>query len=862
MKDKRSRKRKWLDIISNIIILGTFFYPFIKAKTQRYNALEYFIIMVKSGNRGQRFLADFGRVSCIEELNIPVDSITTIWFGILLCLCLGGLLTGICLLISLRRTPPTIVEAVRLVVMFLAACTGPQFALFITLEIMLYPLVFSLMTLGFFISVKTVDAITKEGERIRQERRIEKEKRARLAFPGRYSKTFYRLIWKNAVGQIREVVILAFSSTLIMSFIIAALGLRDIWSGNVRAVLSEGGMDGVTTIVFNFMIVFFIVSVMLLALCFQYYWKERLKNNGVLSTLGMRKTTLGRIIRIEVLLCSFFSIVVGAILGSIEIKLIKIYGSVRWKNFSMDGGFGVSVYLIGTLIVVVILWFAYRFGKDRYNAKDTIDTRGLALQKEHIPGKIAGVLAVAGALFMMAGGVGFSLRRTGEGTLVLAIIFLGILLALKGIASILLKREVRVPKLHIKNMVKNQLLRYRFQTITNYLLVLTMIHISVLFFFMLQVGSTKVYQSPEERYPYDYMCLTYQEENEQIEETLTTYQAKYQVIPMMRATAYENTTNLLFTGNGKQSFFEGVNIGISESSYRVLKEAVGKEPKKNLGLDKAGKRIHIVYQQDKATKSQPIDWLPFEIIPHVRLGTRAQLGIEDYPGREIAGEEVESLTGCFQNGRLENLIVFSDEYFEENYQSGQVESVNQMWLITVPKDQKKALEKALDQFAAAHKEADQTREYEDSRIQCLYKKGVYKDQDYEKILYRVVTTLVMIALTVMSGVTMLLKVEAELPDTKKRYEFYKQFGMHQKERNGYLRREVARFYYIPILLSAFIAPLLTGIVLKLRCYSGGDMLTYGKMICPYAGAYLMIQILICVILQKYMIGKVEGKHGK
>ena len=33
--------------------------------------------------------------------------------------------------------------------------------------------------------------------------------------------------------------------------------------------------------------------------------------------------------------------------------------------------------------------------------------------------------------------------------------------------------------------------------------------------------------------------------------------------------------------------------------------------------------------------------------------------------RNVAGEEIGSLIGCFRQGNLENLVVFSDVYFEE-----------------------------------------------------------------------------------------------------------------------------------------------------------------------------------------------------
>ena len=52
---------------------------------------------------------------------------------------------------------------------------------------------------------------------------------------------------------------------------------------------------------------------------------------------------------------------------------------------------------------------------------------------------------------------------------------------------------------------------------------------------------------------------------------------------------------------------------------------------------------------------------------------RAKLDSPTYIQRTIAGEEFGSLIGCFRQGKLENVVVFSDEYFKKCAKS--VESI-------------------------------------------------------------------------------------------------------------------------------------------------------------------------------------------
>ena len=137
---------------------------------------------------------------------------------------------------------------------------------------------------------------------------------------------------------------------------------------------------------------------------------------------------------------------------------------------------------------------------------------------------------------------------------------------------------------------------------------------------------------------------------------------------MVRATTIDNTERL--EGPFDLGWQQGQNIGISESSYRKLKKAVGEKPKKHLNLDKNGKKIYVVYQQDQGTKAKPIDHYQLMIHPNLHNG-QPLFGFDTmehqtyYPVRTITGSETSSLIGAFKQGKYENLIVFADAYFDK-----------------------------------------------------------------------------------------------------------------------------------------------------------------------------------------------------
>lgn len=69
-------------------------------------------------------------------------------------------------------------------------------------------------------------------------------------------------------------------------------------------------------------------------------------------------------------------------------------------------------------------------------------------------------------------------------------------------------------------------------------------------------------------------------------------------------------------------------------------------------------------------KAMPTDWRDSRKRPFLHIGQPCErynsLKPEKvFPSREIKGEEIASLTGCFRQGQLENLIAFSDTYFVE-----------------------------------------------------------------------------------------------------------------------------------------------------------------------------------------------------
>lgn len=92
---------------------------------------------------------------------------------------------------------------------------------------------------------------------------------------------------------------------------------------------------------------------------------------------------------------------------------------------------------------------------------------------------------------------------------------------------------------------------------------------------------------------------------------------------------------------------------------------------------------------------------------------------------------------------------------------------------------------------------------------------------------------------------------------QKRYQFMECFGMRQTERVRTERREVSRFLWIPLLLSAVFVPVFTGIVFRLREFDAGEIRAYLLCWAGLAAIYLAVQLLNLKILEYDVTKKVE-----
>lgn len=879
-----------IDLIAGVIMEIALLFPWIEAQGMRLNNLTYFLYGLKPGNRMEIF-----HTYIFPSMNVSTPEATVIapavWIGTLI-LVIMSIITIVQIVGSFTNHSFRILQGIGFVLLldlliFVSTMVNQPSVGVIEPPGRLYAYIGIVCAIqGAWIMFGKMEAEWEEAcKRAEAEREAwreyQRQRKIRLKFPGRYSQLYYKVLWKSFLNRWNSFSYLFAAVSLAVMFLFIGLSMDSIFTaarGSGQGILGLG----IEEIMSNFLIVAIVISLFLVTTILVFYRKRRVMDTGIMQTLGIRSKASGCYWMFELLAGLISAITVGIALGYAFILILCLGTSqnkVVQSNISRIDG---STYIATICIVVVICLCAYGFSHEIQASNQTMDVRGMTAKSDPMPGRFAPlfwVICTTVALFCMNL---YGQRRTMESVMVLCGFFIGLYgVVYFGWSIMIRKREGNVEK-YIPSVPKVHMVRHRYRTTVRYIMILTMLHVSILFFFCMRVVSNSMAIGDDTTYPYNYMFLANSSDQELVQELKSTYEEIY-IFPMMRVTAMDATDEL--EPPRKLIEQQAQNIGISEKTYRELKQLAGEKPKDNLGLDDNGEKVYIVYQQDKGTPAQPLDRYQFTRSPYIHIG-QPLFGYNllnyrpYYPERKIAGEEVSSLTGCFGKGRYENLVVFSDMYFEKVQNSwqnvdkntGETYSVSEnidsdniyeypttLVLCNTSASARQQMNQTMQEFQSAHSYDESF----DVQVKSAYSKTEAMDiRQRECLLETIVNGCISVLFLIVSLLLVHMKVNMELSELKERYKFMACFGMSKKERVSLEKKEVSRYVIIPLVMSACIVPIFTGVVWHMRGFKSLDMMRYMGYGGIYTICYVLIQILNLRFLQRNIVRKVEENIGK
>ena len=710
-----------------------------------------------------------------------------------------------------------------------------------------------------------------------------------LYFPGKYPKEFLTLIKNSYVGNRKSSILFLLGGTFVMSYSILIFGLSRI----MLQIQNGEELSEIKMIVSIFMGGGGILSILCLMMMYYVvsdFIKKRIKNYQIFVLFGIRRRTRYQIFTSECALNILISIVAGTILGT------AIYAGIsRWieksdlcnKNIDFAAAFSIPVAGYGIVLFFVIMTLSFLFNQENILRMGNSTVLSKTKEADRIPKGIWGIFLMAFIIFDGTREL-FEVRGLNEISISYIGAEIGVLLWVAVVLKYYLRRE-RKKKTRGILFLRNANLRYRYSKNKWYISLMAAVHFAVLAFLGIPIISSLTVPKTEGLFPYNIVINAYDEDMGALKQITGEHHAKIQCVPMFRMTSKYAGDSAPKNIHGSVLMPQGQNVGISESTYEMLKKQRGE---KIHSLNLKDDEIYIVYQQDTSQKARLID-TSGSMENRMRIGQ--PLNFYSTEGRnpdkiflswKIKGEEKDILTGMFYNGKQENLVVFSDKKFEEIHEKisahnqknmeARLESHDENWNSYLQENGENITEGPTNLLLCKVPE----KEYEDmmqelsflkekypmdsmwdERIQPVYgSKEIADSVNTERLTNLLYYMQILFLILPFALVQSYIKIEGEMEDMVWQNRFLAQMGMKEKERRKLLRSGL----YFPLYLSGIIG-IITGVlfwnsVWEVRLYFTSEVITFVKTALVYSGIYFVIWWLWLLLQEKRVWKKVKSKN--
>ena len=687
-----------------------------------------------------------------------------------------------------------------------------------------------------------------------------------------------QLIWKNTKSRLREMRVLVLCVTVLISTMYAMLNGFVLFSKEhsyEEVLFAEDGISR-TFVSAGFMLL--LCGIVLIITVLISYLGKRIPDYIFFQRMGISKVDRKKMIRTEGGIIYMISVVLGFILGTALSTLLKVLLHKTGMISALPDSTSPLLYLPVCAAALFICFISFLLMREIENDFQIINNPQETMRTAKLTGILTIPKIIIGLACCTVSAVLYATVRLHESAALLVIFVLGLYLVIKNAAALRLhaQRKKRSEN-YYRNIMKNNCFYQRLNSIARYNLFFTMISVLACFYFGFQTISILNAQDPESLFPYDFMCIAGTQDRAFFSALEEQYSINVKQYPMIRVSNIDKTEHVEHRG---EIAIQGQQIGISETTYHTLKKAADPSYKKqDLHLDKDGKTVYIVHQQDTSVKAQPINWSMLMVNPvlHVGLPALSADTSKDactYAGRKIAGQEFSSITGCFSTPKCENLVVFSDAYFKKAQSAWKKEDfgtalINRYYKeyygenpVHVQGPDRLVLINARTKDLRSIDVKLQKREKQhwyignyDPTVRFHYSaKTAVQDMKTERAV-RVTIGIYFVAILFIIDILMLYAMlQLQRKEKKIRERFLSQMGMPVHERRRILRRELNLFYLLP---SAGLI-LTTAVFFRDACTAR----MYPEALTAECGKMLLMLTLAWVVLRGVLFMMMTGLFRK
>lgn len=664
------------------------------------------------------------------------------------------------------------------------------------------------------------------------------------------TKTFWKLIAKNLWCKRRNFLLFFMSPFLAATAVFVLVELRGILKDYVPK------QDVLSTSLYGIMlqgiVIVLVITIILMIMSLRSHEISRAKDEELLRVLGTSVKRRNRLHSLEYIAAMIAAWLAGGVLGTLITLLFRailIGTDDTFSNLHMP--YPVN-YLQATLCCVLLFSLALIINNEALVEMDFTNAKNLIYKRSKLPPKAVCLVIIVGVIISAIGcGCYLTSRDFSEGKMYLYLFLAGALVIwyFTGVWYLRVREEKQGSSL-LKTVQWNPFYN-RFHSRNFKMFLLAVLLFFIMFYYSMEVLGNFPLKIAKAEYPYEFVWKM-REDDEKAAELLQSfkeeYQAEIKVIPAVNVVAMrgeEKTKNKY--GDGEP----GQNIGIPESVYRQL---TGETP------DLHGEEIFIVYHQMPGDKAHPLDFSTYGNqklhfgSAYAHGGFFSNQSEHYFRSYKVKGFERRNMLGYLGKGFNENVVVFSDAYFEkilsEELQKdlenkvifdldtpadGVVEKAadypTSIALIKTEEQFMDSIEGKLSNFEKNLNEAKKVQYQYDSQVKMYYNRDtVIKETSTDRIM-KFISNLFLFLLLLFTSIYMIYtNIVNELDEKKQQYYFLNCLGMEREKIFKTLLFEFDLFAYIPLTVSTICSGIFLFFVLRLRLFTPAETALYVKMI--------------------------------
>lgn len=689
---------------------------------------------------------------------------------------------------------------------------------------------------------------------------------------------FISIVLKDMKENRRDRVSLVVSEMILISlFTAGALGYQLFSSKDANEYFMRE--DGISRLFISSCSLMLLCSIVLLIATLVPYLGKRIPKYTLLKRMGISARDNKRMMIIEAGVTYLFSVVPGLLVGVLFAYVLKQV-IISYLGISFQLG-KVSPLTFPIVCIATLAAYALSFlliGELEADFRVITSTQETA-RTEKLQHRWPVVKIIVGSILCILSAVAFSRIEYHEALYLTAVFFFGLYLIGKNTSSILMiDTHKNNPHKYYKDLLMNNQFYNRFQTTSRYILSFSMISFLACFSSGFQIIGIVNAQQPDELFPYDIMCLADENDTKYFDGLKKDSDIEIHEYPMVRVTNLDKTERF---ERISEITIQGQQIGISESTYHELKKAIDPSyVSKDLGLKDDGSNVYVVHQQDRSIMAQPVDWRYNKSKPDLHIGVPCIHVLDEYHGtyceKDIAGEEIASITGCYSTPKCENIIVFSDRYFEKAQDEWMnvdvatgysveafmafmgddaepllVQGPTKLVLINTDEFHVKELDKELD---AMEKDHQYIGNY-DSSVHFHYSTpGEIEQVMVERAARISINVCIIVILFLMEVLLLYSKCQMELKEKRAREKLLCNLGMSYSERGRLLSKEINVFCIIPAAVLIFSSAVFLSGTYIVRMYNTNLAIEctkmYATLLVAWMAANALFTWLITTVIRK------------